>query len=65
MQKERSLTVVSRFRKNKFSETVCPEIRLSGLWLKACGFSTGQKITINYQQGEIIIKKSKETEAVV
>jgi len=57
MMMERKITVSLRYRRNRLSTTMFPEIRLSGLWLKACGFTRGQKVIVTYNDNEIRIKK--------
>ena len=34
-----------------------PQILLQGKWLERAGFSTGDKITVNCQMGQLIITK--------
>ena len=36
-----------------------PQIILQGKWLEALGFSIGDKITVDCQQGRIVIEKEK------
>ena len=36
-----------------------PQIILQGKWLELAGFSTGDKITVNCQQEQLIITKDK------
>ena len=53
----RRLTVLSRWRKKRFTEIWVPEIKLQGLWLTQCGFEQGQKVDVSYPAlGEIRIK---------
>ena len=35
-----------------------PQILLQGNWLEQAGFSTGDKITVKCQQGQLIITKN-------
>lgn len=36
-----------------------PQILLQGKWLERAGFSTGDKITVNCQMGQLIITKDE------
>ena len=36
-----------------------PQILLQGNWLEQAGFSAGDKITVNCQQGQLIITKNE------
>ena len=36
-----------------------PQILLQGNWLEQAGFSTGDKITVKCQQGQLIITKNE------
>ena len=43
------------FRRNKYSEAIVPEIRLNGKWLEKLGFGMGQKVKVEYKNGQIVL----------
>ena len=53
---ERKLTV--RYGCGVFKNAP-PQILLQGKWLERAGFSTGDKITVNCQMGQLIITKDE------
>lgn len=57
--KVRKLTVYEGFGKDYVS---IPKIILQGQWLKKLGFSVGDKVSIIFQQDQLIITKFQERE---
>ena len=53
---ERKLTV--RYGCGVFKNAP-PQILLQGKWLERAGFSIGDKITVSYQMGQLIITKDE------
>jgi len=45
---------------NSNSSRNTPSIRLDGKWLQGCGFSTGDYISVECKDGELIIRKDTE-----
>ncbi|HGL4531283.1 SymE family type I addiction module toxin [Enterobacter roggenkampii] len=56
---ERSLIV--GYRPNVFDEST-PKIILSGKWLRAAGFDTGQQVTVKVMKGCIVLVAYNEQE---
>lgn len=56
---ERKLTVYNG--RGAFKEA-SPQILLQGKWLERAGFSAGDKITVDCQQGRLVITKDKPKE---
>ena len=54
--KERKMTVYKG--RGAFKEAP-PQILLQGRWLERAGFNAGDKITVNCQQGRLIITKNE------
>ena len=44
----------TRYTDRRYIEV--PKIQMEGKWLEAIGFSVGDRITVVYQNGEIIIQ---------
>ncbi|MBQ7247472.1 MAG: SymE family type I addiction module toxin [Lachnospiraceae bacterium] len=59
MMKTIKVQYSTRFTGRKYSEV--PKIQMEGKWLEAIGFSVGDKIRIDYDNGKIIIRTDKET----
>ena len=53
---ERKLTVY--YGRGGFKKSP-PQILLQGKWLEQAGFSKGDKITVKYRQGQLIITKDE------
>lgn len=51
----KELKIRSLFRKNRYSESLVPEIRLNGKWLSHLGFEKGKKVKVKYTKGQIIL----------
>ena len=49
----------TRYTARRYSEV--PKIQMEGKWLEAIGFSVGDKIHVDYDDGMIIIRTNKET----
>lgn len=49
----------TRYNDKRYSEV--PKIQMEGKWLEAIGFSVGDKIRVDYDDGKIIIRTDKET----
>ena len=49
----------TRYIGRRYSEV--PKIQMEGKWLEAIGFSVGDKILVDYDDGKIIIRTDKET----
>lgn len=56
---ERKLTVYNG--RGAFKETP-PQILLQGKWLERAGFNAGDKITVDCQQGRLVITKDEPEE---
>lgn len=48
----------TRYTGRRYSEV--PKIQMEGKWLEAIGFSVGEKIHVDYDDGKIIIRTDKE-----
>lgn len=46
----------TRYTDRSYSEV--PKIQMEGKWLEAIGFSVGDKIHVDYDDGKILIRKS-------
>jgi len=61
MQKEeRTIKIGSQFQKRAWHSVNVPFIRLSGQWLLENGFESGQQITVQAVNGQLIIKKKDQ-----
>ena len=49
----------TRYNDRRYSEV--PKIQMEGKWLEAIGFSVGDKIRVEYDDGRIIIRTARET----
>ena len=49
----------TRYTGRRYSEA--PKIQMEGKWLEAIGFSVGDRIHVDYDDGKIIIRTDKET----
>ena len=49
----------NRYTGRRYSEI--PKIQMEGKWLEAIGFSVGDKVHLDYDDGKIIIRTDKET----
>ena len=58
--KIRSLKIQPKYRFNKYSRKVVPEIRFYGNWLLEAGFQHGERVTITTENNELIIRKCTE-----
>jgi toxic protein SymE len=58
--KIRRLTVYTKFRERTYDNTTVPEIRLEGHWLEKVGFTEGQRMKIEQEQGRLIITLDTE-----
>lgn len=58
--KVRRLTIQQKFRQNKYSKKIVPEIRFYGNWLLEAGFQHGGRVTITTENNELIIRKCTE-----
>ena len=60
--KERKLKVYAKTQMREVDYRLrykeVPEIILSGEWLTACGFNIANKISVEAEQGQIIIRKT-------
>ena len=52
----RNLTVSALFRRNRWSFSIVPFLRLSGIWLAEAGFTSGSKVTVQVERGSITIR---------
>jgi cell division inhibitor SulA len=52
----RSATISALFRRNRWSFSVVPFLRLSGRWLSEAGFPTGCKVQVHVEAGSITIR---------
>ena len=48
----------TRYTDRRYSEV--PKIQMEGKWLEAIGFSIGDKILVDYDDGKIIIRTEKK-----
>jgi len=55
----KDLTIGFKFRKNRFSECLVPEIRLNGKWLSRMGFEMGKKVKVEFVKGQIILSANE------
>lgn len=51
----RSLKIQPKFRINRWSETMAPEIKLCGTWLEQLGFHSGKRVTVTTMKELLII----------
>ena len=49
----------TRYTDRRYSEV--PKIQMEGKWLEAIGFSVGDKLLVDYDDGKIVIRTVKET----
>lgn len=49
----------TRYTNRRYSEV--PKIQMEGKWLEAIGFSVGDEIHVDYEDGKIIIHTEKKT----
>ena len=49
----------TRYTGKRYSEV--PKIQMEGKWLEAIGFSVGDKIRVDYGDGNIIIQTEKKS----
>ncbi|EHN8829191.1 TPA: SymE family type I addiction module toxin [Enterobacter bugandensis] len=54
-------SLIVRYRPNVFDKST-PKIILSGKWLRAAGFDTGQQVTIKVMKGCIVLVAYNEQE---
>lgn len=54
MSKTIKVQYSTRYTDRRYIEV--PKIQMEGKWLEAIGFSVGDRITVVYQNGEIIIQ---------
>ncbi len=47
-----------------FTQVSCPQIRLCGLWLEESGFNVGDVLTVHVADGQIILRKEVDPNAV-
>lgn len=59
MTKTIKVQYFTRYTGRRYSEV--PKIQMEGKWLEAIGFSVGDKILVDYDDGKIIIRTDKET----
>lgn len=52
---QKELMIGFKFRKNQWSESVVPEIRLNGKWLESLGFKMGSKVKVEFKAGKIVL----------
>jgi hypothetical protein len=55
-QKTRELTIQPKHRSRVQGSKVVPELKLSGLWLEALGFTAGSRVVIEVRNEELIIR---------
>ena len=58
--KVRSFTIQPKYRFNKYSRKIVPEITLCGAWLAEAGFQEGDRISVVSENNELIIRKMAE-----
>lgn len=49
----------TRYTHRRYSQV--PKIQMEGKWLETIGFSVGDNIHVDYDNGKIIIRNDKET----
>ncbi len=49
----------TRYTDRKYSEV--PKIQMEGKWLEVIGFSVGDKVYVDYDNGKIIIRTDNKT----
>ena len=59
MKKTIKVQYSMRYTGRRYSEV--PKIQMEGKWLEAIGFSVGDRIRVDYDDGKIIIRTDKET----
>ncbi|WP_018343945.1 SymE family type I addiction module toxin [Cytophaga aurantiaca] len=52
----KELKIRPLYRKNRYSESIVPEIRLNGKWLSDLGFEQGKKVQVEFVKGQIILR---------
>ena len=53
----RFLTVSVQTVKNTWSESHFPKCTLMGAWLRAAGFEVGDQVTVEVEEGRLIVTK--------
>lgn len=56
----RSIKIQPKYRANKFSTCIVPEIKLCGKWLSENGFEQGLRVQIAVQRYKLVITTLKE-----
>ena len=52
---ERKLRVGYKYQQRAYQMVKAPEIKLTGKWLKECGFKIGQDIKVQILEGKLVI----------
>jgi toxic protein SymE len=52
----RHATISGLFRRNRWSFSIVPFLRLSGKWLHEAGFPTGSRVQVVVEPGSITIR---------
>lgn len=52
----RTLKVYGKASPRDIDYVFVPEIKISGMWLQACGFEMGQTIAVHVDEGVLTIK---------
>ena len=55
----RYLKIQPKFRANRWSQSITPEIKLCGNWLQELGFQYGEKVTVTTMNELLIIRIDK------
>ena len=58
----RSLKVQPKYRLNKWSTSVVPELVLSGKWLEASGFKKESRVVVHTSKDLIVIRPQEQEE---
>lgn len=54
--RQRTLTVSERYQERGYGARInVPELRLQGLWLGRIGFEVGDRVTVDYVDGKLVI----------
>ena len=56
----RSLKVQPDLKRNRWSQTTVPVIRLSGLWLERLGFTPDHRVTVTAMNKLLIIRLDEQ-----
>ena len=59
MTKTIKIQYSTRYTHRRYSQV--PKIQMEGKWLETIGFSVGDNINVDYDNGKIIIRNDKET----